>query len=53
MKFKWIEEHWSSSELADAERWIEEVVSTFIHPKSILSVNNILFVGTDACPLLY
>ncbi|KAI0284024.1 hypothetical protein BGY98DRAFT_911151 [Russula aff. rugulosa BPL654] len=50
-KFKWIEEHWSPSERADAERWMEEVVNIFIHPESILLTNNVLFVGTDACLL--
>jgi hypothetical protein len=50
-KFKWIEEHWSPSELADAERWMEEAVSIFIRPESILLINDVLFVGTDACPL--
>lgn len=50
-KFKWIEEHWSPSERADAERWMEEVVSIFIHPESIELTSNVLFVGTDACLL--
>jgi hypothetical protein len=40
-KFKWIEEHWSPSERADAERWMEEVVNIFIHPESILLTNNV------------
>jgi hypothetical protein len=26
-KFKWIEEHWSATEAADAEKWMEEAVS--------------------------
>jgi hypothetical protein len=50
-KFKWIEEHWSPSELADAERWMEEAVSIFIRPEAISLTNDVLFVGTDACPL--
>ncbi|KAF8505584.1 hypothetical protein F5888DRAFT_1604559, partial [Russula emetica] len=31
-KFKWIEEHWSESEAADAEKWMEDAVSIPISP---------------------
>jgi hypothetical protein len=50
-KFKWIEKHWSPSELADAEQWMEEAVSIFFCLESILLINDILFIGADACPL--
>ncbi len=50
-KFKWIEEHWSPSELADAERWMEEAVNTFFRPESNLLTNDVLLVDIDACPL--
>ena len=43
MKFKWIEEHWSPSERADAERWMEEAVNVFMHPESISLTDNVLF----------
>jgi hypothetical protein len=40
IKLKWIEEYWLSNELADAERWMEEVVDIFICLESILLIDN-------------
>jgi len=50
-KFKWIEEHWSPSELADAEQWMEEAVNVFICSELIVLTNSLLFIGIDDYPL--
>jgi hypothetical protein len=42
MKFKWIEEHWSPSELANAEWWMEEAASPFIHLNSLIIISYLL-----------
>lgn len=41
-KFKWIEEHWSPNELADAEQWMEEAVNVFICSELIILINSSL-----------
>ncbi len=47
-KFKWIEKHWSLSEASDAEKWMEEAVST----KFVSFHATFIFIYVlDACPL--
>jgi len=50
LKFKWIEEHWSASEVADVEKWMEDAVSSPISP--VVYQYSFYCLYSDACPLL-